>query len=165
MATPTQRVVERLRDLLQGEAGLRQSVAALRDRPESILRAPEDAQVRIIHTAAELLEKSGVDKYPVFQVYVDRVRNRMTEKFHRFSGTVQVVTEVRVSQDRLEGLTDELQFYADAVADVVERNRGSLGEGMVLSGIYEIAFDPVKKGGLHYQQTARVTCEVDLSRH
>lgn len=165
MATPTQRVVERMRGLLQGESGLNLSVAALRDRPESILRAPKDEQVRVIHAAAELVEKSGVNEYPAFQVYVDRVRNRMTEKFQRFSGTVHLVAEVRVSQDRLEGLTEELQFYADAVADVVERNRGSLGEGIVLNGAYEITFDPVKRGGLHYQQTARVNCEVELSRH
>ena len=165
MATPTQRVVEKFRELLEGEAGLAQSVAALRDRPESLLLAPAGRQVGREQASAELHEKSGRREYPAFQVYVTRIRNRMTEKFRRFSGTVEVVAEVRVSGDRLEGLTEELQFWVDAAADVVERSRGPLGEGMTLSGVYEVVFDPVKKGGLHFQQTARLTSEVELSRH
>lgn len=165
MATPTQRAVERLRELMQGESGLAQSIAALRDRPESLLLAPRRGQIGGIQAAAELHEQRGVADYPVFHVYAERVVNAMTEKFRRFSGKVHVVTEIRVSRDRLEGLTEELQFYADAVADVVERSRGSLGEGMTLSGVYEITFDRVKKGGLHFQQTARLNCEVELSRH
>jgi hypothetical protein len=165
MATPTQRVVEKVREVLGSETGLAQSVAALRDRPQSLLIAPLGRRVGGVQSSAELQEKSGGRDYPVFQVYVTRILNRMTEKFRRFSGTVEVVVEVRVSQDRLEGLTEDLQFYADVVTDVVERSRGPLGEGMTLSGVYEVVFDPVKKGGLHFQQTARVTCEVDLSRH
>jgi hypothetical protein len=165
MSTPTQRVVERIRELLTGETGLAHSVAALRDRPESILLTPVARQVGGVQASADLQEQSRGQEYPSFQVYVARIRNKMTEKFRRFSGTVEVVTEVRVSRDRLEGLTEELQFFADAVTDVVERSRGSLGEGMTLSGEYEVVFEPVKKGGLHFQQTARVVCEVDLSRH
>lgn len=165
MATPTQRVVERFREMLAGEAGLRQSIAALVDRPESLLLEEAGARVGRTMAAAELKEKRGGREYPAFEVYVERIQNRMTEKFRRFSGTVDVVTEVTVSRDRLEGLGEELQFYADAVADVVERSRGSMGEGMTLSGVYEVKFEPVKKGGLHFQQVARVRCEVDLSRH
>lgn len=165
MATPTQRVVERLRELMQGESGIAQSVSALRDRPESLLLAPRVGQIGGIQAAPELHEQRGVADYPLFQVYAETVVNAMTEKFKRFSGKVHVVTEIRVSKDRLEGLTEELQFYADAVADVIERSRGSLGDGMTLTGTYEITFDRAKKGGLHFQQTARLNCEVELSRH
>ena len=56
--------------------------------------------------AFDLTERSQVVKYPAVYVYTNRVRNTLTEKFRNFSGKVRTVAEVRVSQDRLEGIED-----------------------------------------------------------
>src|SRR5882757_4131478 len=56
------------------------------------------------HTPVALAERSTAMKYPVIYVYVDRVRNLLTEKFRVFSGKIRTVAEVRFSQDRIEGL-------------------------------------------------------------
>lgn len=163
MPTPTQAVVTRVRELLGGQEGLEFSIAKLQlgGKAEPPFRMD---QLGTIQAPSDMQERAGKGSTPVFQVYVEKIRNRMTEKFRRFSGTVHVVTEVRLSQDRLEGLTERLQFYVDAVTDVVERSRGVVGDGMYLSGQYEVSFEGVKKGGLHFQQVARVSSEIDVNR-
>jgi hypothetical protein len=111
----------------------------------------------------DLAEKATAVKYPVIHVYTDRVRNLLTEKFRTFSGKVRTVVEVRVSQDRLEGIETQAQLYVDAITQVLDANRGSWGEGAFFTGGYEATYDPVKHGGRNFLQMARVTFEVDIS--
>jgi hypothetical protein len=110
-----------------------------------------------------LMEKSAAMKYPVVLVYCDRVQNLLTEKFRRFSGKVRTVAEVRVSQDRIEGLEEKVRLYVDAVTQVLDANRGDWGQGMFFTGGYEVKFDPVQYGGRNILQVAKVIFEVDLS--
>jgi hypothetical protein len=111
-----------------------------------------------------LNEQSRVVKYPVIHVYVDRVKNTLTEKFRKFSGKVRTVMEVRVSHDRIEGIEEQLRLYVDAATNVLEANRGCWGEGAFYSGGYEIVFEPVKHGGRNFIQVAKVVFEVDMSQ-
>jgi hypothetical protein len=112
----------------------------------------------------DLWERASVVKYPLIQVYSDHVRNLLTEKFRTFSGKIRTVAEVRVSQDRIEGLEDRLRLYVDAVTQVLGANRGSWGQGAFYTGGYEATFDPVKQGGKNFLQVAKVTFEVDMSQ-
>ena len=61
----------------------------------------------------------------------------MIEKFRTFSGKVRTVAEIRVSQDRIEGLEDQLRLYVDAVTQILDSNRGSWGLGAFYTGGYE----------------------------
>lgn len=108
-------------------------------------------------------ERALAVKYPTLNVYSDRVRNLLTEKFRTFSGKVRAVAEVRVSQDRIEGIEEQTRLYADAVTQVLDANRGSWGQGVFFTGGYEISFEPVTQGGKNFLQIARVSFEVDLS--
>ena len=110
-----------------------------------------------------LAERAKGVNYPVIYVYADRVRNLLTEKFRTFSGKVRTVTEVRVSQDRLEGIEDQLRLYAEAVTQVLDGHRGSWGQGAFYTGGYEVTFDPVQHGGLNFLQIGKVSFEVDFS--
>jgi hypothetical protein len=111
----------------------------------------------------EIWEKAAVVKYPLIQVYSDRVRNLLTEKFRTFSGKIRTIAEVRLSQDRIEGLEDKLRLYVDAVTQILDQNRGNWGQGAFYTGGYEITFDPVKQGGKNFLQVAKVVFEVDMS--
>jgi hypothetical protein len=115
------------------------------------------------NVAFELSERAQVVKYPAVHVYVDRVQNRLTEKFRKFSGTVRTVAEVRVSQDRIEGVEDQLRLYVEAVTQVLDANRGSWGEGAFFTGGYEVSFEPVRHGGRNFLQIAKVTFEINMS--
>lgn len=124
--------------------------------------APE--QILAQNVSFEIAERSSMTKYPAVHVYADRVKNALTEKFRTFSGKVRTVAEVRVSQDRIEGIEDQLKVYAEAVTQVLDANRGDWGQGAFYTGGYEVQFDPVKHGGRNFLQVARVLFEVDLSK-
>jgi hypothetical protein len=111
----------------------------------------------------DIWERASVVKYPLIQVYSDRVRNLLTEKFRTFSGKVRTVALISVSQDRIEGLENQTRLYVDAVTAVLDANRGSWGQGAFFTGGYEVTFDPVKQGGRNFLQVAKVTFEVDVS--
>jgi hypothetical protein len=119
----------------------------------------------VIHQNAPvaLAERSQAVKYPVIHVYCDRVQNLLIEKFRTFSGKIRTVAEVRVSQDRIEGLEERVRLYVDAVTLILDGNRGSWGQGMFFTGGYEVKFDPIQHGGRNFLQLAKVIFEVDLS--
>ena len=110
-----------------------------------------------------LMEKALATKYPAVHIYTDRVQNLLTEKFRTFSGKIRTVAEVRVSQDRIEGLEDQARTYVDAVTQILDANRGDWGQGMFFTGGYEVKFDPVQHGGRNFVQVAKVIFEVDMS--
>jgi len=115
------------------------------------------------NTPVAVLEKNVTVKYPAVQVYCDRIQNLLTEKFRIFSGKVRTVAEVRMSQDRIEGLEEKVRLYVDAVTQVLDANRGSWGQGMFFTGGYEVRFEPVQRGGRNFLQVAKVIFDVDLS--
>ncbi|QOY89307.1 hypothetical protein [Paludibaculum fermentans] len=164
MTFPTMEAVSRLRGLLAGEWGLGPSMTALQGYYGLGPEVVEGVGVGVTRAPAELQEKAGSTRYPVIQTYCDQIENKRSEQFRVFSGRMRVVTEVRVSSDRLEGTGEKLHFYVDAVRDVLERNAGCLGEGVFLEPGYEVGFDAVKKGGLNFMQVGRVVCWLGVSR-
>src|SRR5260370_26292866 len=86
------------------------------------------------NTAAELAEKTAGAKYPAIHVYCGKVSNLLREKFRTFSGEAQMVAEVRVSQDRLDGLEAQTQLFAETVTDALDVQRGDWGDGMFFCG-------------------------------
>lgn len=110
-----------------------------------------------------LMERALAIKYPAVHIYTDRVQNLLTEKFRNFSGKVRTVAEVRVSQDRIEGIEDQTRLYVDGITQILDSNRGSWGQGMFFTGGYEVKFEPIQHGGLNFIQLAKVSIEVDLS--
>ncbi len=160
MSTPTAQVLQMTADLLNATAGLAASLTDYAALAE-FMTAPV---ATVSHVPQELQERQKKVAYPICRVYCDQVQNDGRVKFRRFSGTYRVVVEVTHSQDRLEGITETLQSTADAVSDALDRNSGNLGAGMVLQPGYVAEVDEVKKGGLHYQQSARVKFMVSWER-
>lgn len=148
---------------LGGPTAINTAVAALALDSGIDLAPIPPAYVVTQNMSIETWERASVVKYPLIQIYSDRVRNLLTEKFRTFSGKVRTVAEVRVSEDRIEGLEDRLRLYVDAVTQILDVNRGNWGQGVFYTGGYEATFDPVKQGGKNFLQVAKVTFEVDLS--
>jgi hypothetical protein len=127
------------------------------------LTALPPEQVIDQNVSVAISERALATLYPAVHVYTDRVRNLLTEKFRTFSGKLRTVAEVRVSQDRLEGIEDQVRLYVDAVTQVLDTNRGTWGQGLFYTGGYEVNFEPVAHGGKNFLQVAKVSFEVDLS--
>ena len=149
--------------IITGASGLNSSLAALTQADQALAGPLDMAQVRAQNVAADLAERATTVKYPVVNVYCDKVTNQLTEKFRTFSGTAQMTIEVRHSQDRLDGLQDSLQVYTDAATQVLAANRGDWGNGMFYAGGYEASFGPVKQGGKNFIQVAKVTFGIGVS--
>jgi len=163
MTFTTIEAVDAFRGILEQESGLPASVGALKsDYGKDDGQA--EAAVSFMRAPSEIQEKAGPTKYPVVHVYCDRIESKPLEKLRRFSGKLRLVAEVRVSQDRLEGMTEGLLLYVDSVRDVVERNAGCIRNGLYLSNEYEVQIEPVKKGGLNFLQSAKVACMVIVNR-
>jgi len=135
---------------LSADAGLDLPVI----QPESIVRQ---------HAPVAVMERGASAKYPAVHIYVDRVQNLLTEKFRTFSGRVRTVAEIRVSQDRMEDLEEQLRLYVEAVTEILNNNRGCWDQGMFYAGGYEIKYEPIQHGGRNLLQVAKVIFEVDLS--
>jgi hypothetical protein len=149
---------------ITGPNGMNAGLAAL-TQADRALAAPLDiAHFRAQNAAAELAEAASGIQYPTVNVYCEKIVNSLTEKFRRFSGTVHMGVEIRHSQDRLDGLQDKLELYADAVANSLDGARGDWGDGIYYAGGYEISFGAVKRGGRHFVQPAKITFQIAVSR-
>ncbi len=149
--------------LANSDSGLPASVAAVASASRASLTTIGAAQIVSQNVAADLIERSNIVRYPSVHVYCEKLANTLREKFRTYSGKAQLAVEVRSSQDGLEGLERQVQLYVDAVTQVLDENRGDWGDGFFYGGGYEVAFQPVKRGGKSYLQTAKITVEVDVS--
>jgi hypothetical protein len=156
----TNKVMQRI----SGPAGLKAALGTLAMPGSAAAAVLGTAQVRAQNVAADLAERSGSAQYPAINVYCEKISNTLTEKFRRFSGSVQMAMELRHSQDRLEGLEDALEMYADAATGFLHEARGDWGEGMFFDGRYQVSFGAVKHGGKNFIQTAKVTFEIGVSK-
>ena len=125
----------------------------------------DSVRLRSQNIALELVERAGPVPYPVVHIYCDKVINDQREKFRSFSGRVQMTIELRHSQDRLDGLQDALESFADAAAQALNGSRGDWGDGMSYNGAYEMSFGAAKQGGKNFVQVAKVTFEIQVSRN
>lgn len=164
MTFTAREVIDAVTALLEGEAGLAESLESLKDAYIDDQRQPAEVGVHFLKTPPEHQDKAWRARYPVVHVYCDKIESRPTERLRRFSGRARVVAEVRVTQDRLDWITRNLHYYVDAVRDVVERKAGCLADGLYLSPEYEVQVEAVKKGGLNWLQTARINCAVIVNR-
>jgi len=143
--------------------GLPYAVGAIAERERLDLAQIGAEQVVGQQVAFEVAEKSAGARYPAVYVYCEGVANLLKEKFRTFSGKVYMVVEVRVTSDRLEGVSRDVQAYASAVTDVLDAHRGEWAPGMYYAGGYKVDFGPIKHGGKNFLQAAKVQFEVEAS--
>jgi hypothetical protein len=162
MANVAKRVPARFGELLRSPGGLSENVAAVMETENAVLAELGASQIIETNVAAEIREKAQSAQYPAIHLYCARVENKLREKFRTFSGTASMVAEIRVSQDRIEGIEQTLQMYADALTRVLDQRRGDWGDGMFYTGGYVVEFGPVKRGGKNLMQTATVEFDVHV---
>jgi len=150
--------------LLQGASGINASLLAMQQAVGPDGRFAAAVEVTAQNVAADLVERSTAVRYPTANLYCEKVVNSLKEKFRSFSGSVEMMLEIRHSQDGLEGLESALELYTDASAQALDATRGDWGDGMFYAGGYEISFGAVKRGGRGFLQTARIGFSVGVSK-
>ena len=163
MVSIANRATLKLQQLLTAPSGLDSSIAALA-QAESVTVPPIPATHFFTeNVSSEVAEKSVELKYTAVYIYCEKIANTLKEKFRSFSGSLGMAIDVRVSQDRLEGIDRISQLYTDAVTQTLLQNRGDWGQGLFYSGVYDISFGPVKHGGRNFIKIAKVSLDVDAS--
>ena len=149
--------------LLQTPAGLSETLAAVAELQGLTLPAIGAKQILAQNVKQQLIERSLEVKYPTLLLYCEKITNDLREKFRTFSGKAHLTLEVRVSQDRLEGLAQQLDVYVDTVTRILDQNRGDWGDGMFYTGGYEAVFEEMAHGGRNFIQTGKIRFEVAVS--
>ena len=163
MARAADAATRKIMRLLTATPGVNTNLEVLAELEQVTLPAITDKQIATQNMAADVAERSADVKYPVVHVYCEKIANTLREKFRTFSGEAHMAIEVRLSQDRLDGLDRKLQLYVDAVTQVLDKSRGDWGRGLFYGGGYEAVFVPVKHGGRNFIQIAKITFEVGAS--
>ena len=163
MAAIASTAVRRVHEMLTGGTGLASTVAAVALREQVSLAPIEAGQIGMHPVAAELAERTAGVTYPAVYVFCESLQNTLREKFRTFSGKAAMVAEVRVTHDRLDRVTRELELYTAAVTEILDSHRGDWGSGMFYTGGYKIEYGTVKRGGRNFAQAARITFEVNVS--
>jgi hypothetical protein len=163
MVSIANRATLRLVQLLAAPSGLNTNIAALAQAESVTLAMIPVKHLFTDNVSSDIAEKSIGSKYTSVYVYCEKIVNTLKEKFRSFSGTIEMAIEVRVSQDRLEGIDRIAQLYTDAVTQTLNQNRGDWGQGLFYTGTFEISFGIVKHGGSNFLKTAKVSLEVDAS--
>jgi hypothetical protein len=157
-------ITDQVIQLLTGASGVNSYLTdALQDNGQPLFPL-NSAQVRAQNVAPDIADQSNTMQYPAVNVYCEKIVNNLVEKFRTFSGSAQTTVELRHSQDRLDGLQDALDNYVDAILQVLNANRGDWGSGMFYGGQYQAVFGAVKHGGKNFQQVAKITFEIGVSR-
>jgi hypothetical protein len=156
-------VTAQVLQLLTSPQGLNSCVATLAQADNRTAAALGQNQILAQHVASDMAERSTEVVYPAVSVYCEQIVNQLKEKFRTFSGQAEMAIEVRVSQDRLDGIESQTDLYLDAVTQVLDQNRGDWGEGMYYAGGYQAGFGAVKHGGRNFIQLAKVTFNVGVS--
>ena len=153
----------RLLELLLTPAGLSENLAAVTELQGIILPEIGEKQIFTQNVAQELVERSVEVKYPTLLLFPEKITNDLREKFRTFSGKAHMAVEIRVSQDRIEGLEKLLEIYVDTITRILDQNRGNWGNGMFYTGGYEAVFGEMKHGGRNFIQSGKIRFEVSVS--
>ena len=156
-------VTAQVLELLNAPDGLNACIATLAQAGNLVLPQLAPGQIVAQNVSIEIAERSTGVKYPSVSIYCEKIVNQLKEKFRNFSGKAVMVIEVRVSQDRLEQIEQQVQVYVDAVTQVLDQNRGDWGEGSYYAGCYEASFAAVRHGGQNFIQSGKVTFDVGVS--
>lgn len=143
--------------------GLNAAISNIAQESSAVLRPMAAKQFFTENVSSEIAEKSGEVKYAAVYVYCEKIANTLTEKFRSFSGRLQMIIEVRLSQDRLDGLDQRSILYSEAVTQTLRQIRGDWGGGLFYAGTYDVSFGPVKHGGKNFMKVARIAFPVDAS--
>lgn len=157
--------VQKLSELLTTGDALQQQIGEIAASCNAIVPAITSAQVLLSSASSDIGDKNIQLTYPRVCLYSGAVKNTQTERFRSLSGTVAVTAEIYVSGDLVTNTDEWVHFYVEAATNILRQNIGDWGDGIFFSGVYDVQFQPPKAGGLGFVQSAKVTCNLNVSRN
>jgi hypothetical protein len=156
---------QKVSELLTNGNALEQQINAVGAASNLTLPAITSSGVVLSSASAEIGDKDFQLTYPRICLYSTTVKNTHIEKFRSLSGTVSVTAEVWASSNLLQDTDQWIHFYVEAMTNILRQSIGDWGDGIFFSGVYDVQFQPPKVGGFGYVESAKVTCNVNVSRN
>lgn len=161
----TMLAAQKISDLLTGENALQGKIKALAALSNLTLPDIISSRVVLSSVSVEVADKDYQLTYPRISLYSTSIKNTQIEKFRSLSGTVSVTAEIWASANLLDEADYWIHFYVEGMTEILRQNIGDLGDGMFFSGAYEVHFQQPKVGGFGWVESAKVTCDLNVSRN
>ncbi len=156
---------QKFSNLLTSENALEQQIAAIAASCNANVPPITSAQVVLSSISPEIDDMNVQLSYPRICLYSSELKNTQLEKFRSLSGTVSVVADIWASGNLVTQTDQWIHFYVEAMTDILRQNIGDWGNGFFFSGAYEVQFQAPATGGFGFTQSAKVTCNVNVSRN
>ena len=154
---------DKLLDLLTVNSALSQAINSGAAAAGVSLAPLVPAQVYSSFVSADMGDLDLQLSYPRVFISAGQISNGQREKFRSFSGTAAMAVDVWSSASMEQATEVALHFYVGGITSVLTANIGDLGNGCRYSGIYEVKMGTPKAGGLGFVQSARLTCNLEVS--
>lgn len=156
---------QKVSDLLTGGNALQQQIGAIAASCNANVPPITSTQV-VLSSASPGIDDMNIQlSYPRICLYSEAVKNMQIEKFRSLSGTVSVVAEIWASANLVNESDQWIHFYVEGMTDILRQNIGDWGDGFFFSGVYDVQFQPPQPGGIGFAQSAKVTCDLNISRN
>lgn len=152
-------------NLLTTQDALQQQIAAIAASCNANLPVITSSQVLLSSASSDIGDKNIQLTYPRVCLYSGGLKNTLTERFRSLSGTIAVTAEIWASGNLVTNTDQWIHFYVEAATDILRQNIGDWGDGIFFSGIYEVQFLAPKAGGLGFVQSAKLMCNLNVSRN
>ena len=155
--------MDKLREYLLSPDGAKSKLVEIGAR--DMVHLPPLTQENVLrqHIAAKLADENAAVTYPGVYIYCDRMENKLAAKFRRFSGSVFIVADVRVTNERFEDLGEELSRYVEVVRSVLADHQGKWTDELAFGGGFRVKHLKIELGGRNFIQSAEI--EVELQAH
>ena len=156
---------QKLFNLLTGANQLEQQIGLLSLEANTNVPGITPAQVAVSSISPDIGDKNVQLTYPRICLYSSGLKNTQQEKFRSLSGSVAVVAEIWASGNMVTQTDQWIHFYVEAVTVLLRQSIGDWNDGFFFSGMYDVQFLPPKAGGFGFVQSAKVTCNLNVSRN
>ena len=153
-----------IQNLLTASDALEQQISALAAASNANVPPITSQQVLLSSASPDLGDKDVQLTYPRVCLYSGGIKNTQAEKFVSLSGTVSVIADIWASSNLATDTDQWIHFYVEAFTAILRQSRGSLGQGLFFPGVYDVQLQAPKAGGLGFVQSARITCNLNVSR-
>jgi hypothetical protein len=153
----------KLLNLLALNHALSQAVSSNAAMADVVLAPLNTSQITASFAGPDMGDLDLQLTYPRVCIYSTQVANNQREKFRTFSGVVAVVADVWSSASLEQQTELALHFYVEGISALLRSSIGDWGDGCRYSGIYDVRMQTPKTGGEGFVQSARVTCNLEVS--
>jgi hypothetical protein len=161
----TMLAAQKISDLLTDENALEDKILALAASANLTLPSITSSRVVLSSTGAEMADRDLQLTYPRISLYSTTIKNMQIEKFRSLSGTISVTAEIWASASLLQETDYWIHFYVEGMTEILRQHIGDLGDGIFFPGAYEVQFQQPKVGGFGWVESAKVSCDLNVSRN